>query len=180
MARNLTKKQELFVAAYLLTLNATKAAESAGYSKRTADKQGSQLLAIPRIAKEIAEKTQKRCEKLDISAEKVLGELKKCAESNMFDFYHIDEHGRPHIDLTNVTREQAAAIQEVNTETFMVGRGENKREVTVVRVKLWDKPKANELLGKHLKLFTEKLEVSGSVSIADRIAKGRQRVAERS
>jgi phage terminase small subunit len=42
------------------------------------------------------------------------------------------------------------------------GRG---RRQTVRKVKFWDKVKGLELLGKHLKLFTEKVEHSGSLTL---------------
>jgi len=41
----LTRRKEQFINNYILTLNATKSAEQAGYSKRTAYSQGSRLLS---------------------------------------------------------------------------------------------------------------------------------------
>jgi phage terminase small subunit len=48
---DLTPKQARFVEEYLLDLNATQAATRAGYSKKTANEQGAQLLAklIPAV-----------------------------------------------------------------------------------------------------------------------------------
>ena len=52
---DLTPKQEAFVQEYLIDLNATQAAIRAGYSEKTANEQGSRLLANVKIAKAIAE-----------------------------------------------------------------------------------------------------------------------------
>ena len=50
------------------------------------------------------------------------------------------------------------------------------------RVRHFDQIEANKLLGKHLKMFTDKLELSGQldVNIADRLAKLRAEVEKRS
>ena len=50
----LTAKQERFVAEYLIDLNATQAAIRAGYSEKTADQYGHQLLKKTSVAAAIA------------------------------------------------------------------------------------------------------------------------------
>ena len=57
------------------------------------------------------------------------------------------------------------------------GFGVDRVKIGEVReVKFWDKPKSLEILARHLKLLTDKVEVSGSVTISDRLAKARKRV----
>lgn len=73
----LTPKQERFVSEYLIDLNATQACIRAGYSKRTADKQGSQLLGKPSIAKAISEAKAKREKRTNITQDRVVAELAK-------------------------------------------------------------------------------------------------------
>ena len=63
-ASNLTKKHQVFVAEYLACLDSAQAARKAGYSKRTAQSQGCQLLKHPKIAAEIAKQTGKRLNRL--------------------------------------------------------------------------------------------------------------------
>jgi phage terminase small subunit len=68
----LTPKQALFVAEYLVDLNATQAAIRAGYSERTAEQQGSRLLQHPLIAEAIEAAMAKRSERVEITQDMVL------------------------------------------------------------------------------------------------------------
>jgi phage terminase small subunit len=77
----MTPKQDAFVREYLLDLNATQAAIRAGYSERTANEQGSRLLANASVAAAIADAKEKRAEKLEISALWVLEQAKSTYEA---------------------------------------------------------------------------------------------------
>jgi hypothetical protein len=55
----------------------------------------------------------------------------------------------PVLDFANLTRDQAAALQEVTVETFMVGAGKDAREVRRVKFKLAEKRAALVDLGRH-------------------------------
>ena len=161
----LTARQRLFISEYLIDLNATKAAERAGYSRKTAKGQGARLLTNVDISAAIQGAMNKRAEKLEITAERVLAEIAKCAFINMGDFLRIDPaSGRAFIDLSRATPEQLAALcafeQEEWVERVGEGRG-NFKAVRKIRLKLTDKLGALEKLGKHLKLFTDKCELTG-------------------
>ncbi|KKN00367.1 hypothetical protein LCGC14_1138420, partial [marine sediment metagenome] len=93
--------------------------------------------------------------KLEISADKVLAELAKMGFSNISDFIRVQKDGSAYVDLSAMTREQAAAIQQITVDEYTEGRGEAAREVKRVRIHLADKNRSLELLGKHLKLFTD-------------------------
>ena len=178
-AMALTPKQTLFVAKYLANgLNATKAAISAGYAKKNADTQGARLLVNVKVAEAIAAKQGPRLEKLEITAERVLRELALLGFSNMLDYMTVNEDGFADINLKALTRDQAAAIQEISVD-MTGGSGDGKRElVPRMKFKLANKRDSLELLGKNLKLFTDKVEFSGSVGLAEAIAEARKRAAE--
>jgi phage terminase small subunit len=68
----LTPKQERFVDEYLIDLNATQAAIRAGYSARTADRIGPELLGKTCVADAIAAGMAARAERTRITADRVL------------------------------------------------------------------------------------------------------------
>jgi len=71
----MTPKQERFVQEYLVDLNATKAAERAGYSPKTCLQQGPRLLGNVGVAEAIKAGLAKRAKKLEINAQWVLDRL---------------------------------------------------------------------------------------------------------
>lgn len=158
----LTPRQQLFIAEYLVDFNATQAAIRAGYSEKTAGRTGHENLKKPEIQTSIDEALEERLKALGVTSHRVLEELARLGFSNMLDYVRIGEHGDAYVDLSEMTREQAAAVQEITVEDFMDGRGEDAREVRRVKFKLADKKSSLELLGKHLKLFTEKHEHAGA------------------
>lgn len=162
----LTLKQQFFVKHYLIDKNATKAAIAAGYSKKTAEVAGSRLLKNVKVQAAINKRVGKQFEKLDITADRVLNEIALLGFANMQDY--IGTSGREaYVDLSTLTRDQAAAIQEITSEVFISGTAKNEEgedvpvEVKRTKFKLADKRGALELLGKHLKLFTDKVEHDG-------------------
>ena len=163
----LTAKQERFVAEYLVDLNATQAAIRAGYSPRTAKQMGTENLAKPVLAAAIQKAMAERGKRTEIEADAVIRELAKIGFANMLDYITIGKDGDPYVDLSKLTREQAAAIGEVTVEDFTDGRGEGARDVRRVKFKLADKRGALVDLGRHFGLFTDKAVVNVNHGIQD-------------
>ena len=155
MTGELTGKQALFVQEYLVDLNATQAAIRAGYSAKTAQEQSSRLLSKVMVAKAVAAGQAKVAAKLEIKTEDVVRELALLGFSNMMDYIRTTDEGDAWVDLSALTREQAAAIGEITVEDFTDGRGEDSRNVRKVKFKLFDKRSALESLGKHLGIFEQ-------------------------
>ena len=158
---DLTAKQQRFVEEYLVDLNATQAAIRAGYSQKTARDIGCENLTKPNIASAITEKMKALSERTEITVDDVVKELALLGFANMLDYVRISEEGEPFIDLSDLTREQAAAISETMVEDYYEGRGEGARQVRKVRLKFHDKKGALTKLGEHLGMFTQKVEHSG-------------------
>jgi len=160
----LTPKQECFCQEYLIDLNATQAAIRAGYSEHTANEQGARLLAKVSIQARIQGLMAERSERTQIKADDVLMEIAKLAYSNMLDYVDIDG-ALPTVNMSEITREQGAAIQEVTVETRKEQNGRDEKptsEIEKVKFKLADKGVNLERLGRHLKLFTDKVNLEGS------------------
>lgn len=111
------------------------------------------------------------------SPSEVLQEIEKLGFSNMQDYMRFSEGGAAYIDFSGLTREQAAAIQEITVDEYVDGKGENAREVRKTKFKLADKRGALELLARHHKLLTDKLEVGADDDLLSILAEGRQRAA---
>lgn len=163
MAR-LTPKQAAFVGYYLGDAkgNATKAARMAGYSKKTAGAIGAENLKKPQIADAIAERQEELQERLEITQERIADELALIGFANMLDYVRISGEGEPYIDLSALTREQAAALAETTVDDYVEGRGDDARDVRRVRIKLGDKRKALVDLAKLMGLMApQRMEHTG-------------------
>lgn len=133
------EKERLFVAAFVQDFNATNAAIAAGYPPPGARVAGHHLLTKLTVQTAIAERIERRVQKLDLSAEKIVLELCKLGFANMADYVRVDASGDTHIDLSNINRDQFAAIGEITTDVYMEGRGDDVREVKRTKFKLLDK-----------------------------------------
>lgn len=156
-------RHELFAQSIAEGKTATEAYVLAGY--KDDDGNACKMAARPEVQARIQEITGAAAEKVGVTCEAVLGELAKIGFSNMLDYIQIDGDGRPYTDFSALTRDQAAAIQEVNVETIpgSVGSEDSpgRPEVTKVRFKLSDKRAALVDLGKHLGMFKERIEHTG-------------------
>ena len=81
----LTDKQKQFCKEYIIDFNATRAAEAAGYSKKTAYASGAENLRKPQIQEEIKRLMGARNERTEVNADKVINELAKIGFSSEFD-----------------------------------------------------------------------------------------------
>lgn len=171
MRKKLPPNQERFIEEYLIDLNATQAAIRAGYSPKTANEQGARLLANASVRHKIDALKQARSERTEITADVVLKELLRLARVDISQAF--DERGWLK-DLKDIPEDVRRAISGIETQELFSGDSDQKSIIGVTRkVKFWDKTKALELLGKHLKLFTDKLEHSGNVTLEEIVAGSR-------
>lgn len=161
----LTAKQQRFVEEYLIDLNATQAAIRAGYSEKTARQIASKELTKLDVQEAVAKAMAERSKRTKVTADAVVQELAKIGFANMQDYMRVTPKGDPFIDLSALTRDQAAAIGEVTVEDYKDGRGKGARDVRRVKFKLNDKKSALDSLGRHLGIFTDKTEHTGNVGM---------------
>ncbi len=151
----LTPKQEKFVAEYLLCLNATQAAIRAGYSKKGAEVQGSNLLRNIKVAKAIEEVRIKAEKRTELSLDKVIEALGKVAFQDHRKMFR--ENGEL-IPITEMDDDIAAIL--AGFEVVTVSKGEGAVD-HVAKIKTNDRMRALELLGKYFGAFVEKHEHTG-------------------
>lgn len=147
----LTDKQQRFVDEYLIDLNATQAAIRAGYSAKTADQQGSRMLANVKVKQAVAEKQAQRSKRTGVNQDRVVLELAKVAFAKMTDI--VDSKGK--------IKEDASPDDLACIESIKYKESDNEYGGSVEReVKIASKLKALELLGKHLGMWSDKFNVT--------------------
>lgn len=156
-------KHERFAHGIVAGKSGREAYREAGYSATdgAADTNASRLLKKAQVAARIAELKGKAAEAAGITAKRVLDELAKIGFANIEDYIRITSDGDPAVDLSKMTRDQAAAVAQISVEDFKDGRGEDARDVRKITFKLHDKRAALVDLGKHLGLFKDQVEVAG-------------------
>jgi phage terminase small subunit len=134
----LTDKQRRFVDEYLVDLNATQAAIRAGYSKRRASEIGSQLLRKPAVAEAISAAQVERSKRTLITQDYVLQGIVETVERCRQAVPVYDRSGNPVV--VEMPTGELAPVYAFDAKNVLKGF---------------------ELLGRHLKLFTDKTELTG-------------------
>lgn len=159
----LTPKQKRFVSEYLVDLNATAAARRAGYSTKTADRIGPELLGKTCVSQAIQEATKEREQRTEITQDMVIRETAKLAFFDIRKMFGKD--GKP-LDISELDDDTAAAL--VGLDVQDVYDSDKDYVGFIKKYKMADKLKALELLGKHVGAF-ERREKSGDGALPDLI-----------
>lgn len=160
--RPLTRKQEAFVREYLIDFNGTRAAIAAGYSENTATVSGSENLRKPNVMAAIEAATGEKKKRAQFKEADVLDELALLSGSD-YDHYQVDENGKIHL-APGAPEGAMRAIGSVNKKPVFDREGNVHWHVTL---RLWDKPQALTLIGRHLAMWKDKLEHSGEIRGGD-------------
>ena len=132
----LTPKQQRFISEYLVDLNATQAAIRAGYAKKSADVEGSRLLVNAKVSAAIAAAQAKRSERTEIDADYVLASIvetmERCKQAEPVTY----QNGEP--VMIDTPAGEIAPAYKFDAGAVLKGA---------------------ELLGRHLAMFTDRLQV---------------------
>ena len=160
----LTPKQAAFVAEYLIDLNATQAAIRAGYSAKTAQEQSSRLLSNVIIEAEIAKAQASRAEKTGINSEWVLTRLASEATADLADLYDANGAIKPIHEWPLIWRQ--GLVAGIKHQEIKDSEG-NATGDYVVEVKLSDRIKRIELIGKHVDVqaFKDQVDLRASFNV---------------
>jgi len=148
--RPLTPKQQAFVLEYLKDLNATQAATRAGYSEKTAKSQGQRLLTNVDVQSATQAAMDARSKRVEVTSDFVLKNIIEIGQRCLQRDPVFIGKGKDRKQLTTAVVDPDTG-DEVQAQVFQFDAQGALR--------------ANELLGKHLKLFTDKVEHSGQVQI---------------
>ncbi|MFH1079465.1 MAG: terminase small subunit [Pseudomonadota bacterium] len=157
----LKRKQQIFVAEYLVDLDATKAAIRAGYSKKSAYAIGAENLRKPPIKAAIDAEIEKRKADCGGRAERVIAELELLGFSDMGDFVEIDEGGAVRaFPLGTLAEGKSRIIRKVKEKRTIKSTAEGDQILeSTYEFELYDKVKPLETLARHHGLLHDKQEL---------------------
>lgn len=165
---DLTPKQALFVKEYLIDLNGTQAAIRCGYSPKTARVQGAKLLTLPAIRAAVSDGKARQLDKAELTAARVLEELRRLAFADPRALFDQDGNLRP---IQTLDDEAAATIASFEVIKKNAAAGDGVID-TVHKVRTVDKTKALDALAKHFGLLVERIEHSGGLVIKHELPDG--------
>lgn len=146
----MTKNQKIFADEYLIDLNATRAYKVA-YPKVRKDEvaavNGSKLLRITKVAKYISERMEERQKRTEVTQDMVVKELASIAFAKATDYVTIKSGTVKIKDTDQLTDNQIRAIAGI------------KEGTNGVEIKMNDKEKALELLGRHLGMWVDRVDL---------------------
>lgn len=157
----MTNAQKIFCDEYLIDLNATRAYKVA-YPKtkkeETINSASSRMLRNVKVREYIKEKMKEREQRTEVTQDMVIKELSKIAFLDIRKLYN-DEGGLKNIQ--NIDTDTAGAINSIESVEEFDGHGEDREQIGYTKkIKLSDKTKALELLGRHLGIFNDKIDVN--------------------
>ena len=162
----MTEKQKKFADEYLIDLNATRAYKAAYKSVKndnSAMAGASRMLRNVKVVAYIEEKMAERSERTEIKQDDVVKELAKIGFAQITDYVEVQNiNGFEKVIIRptdEIEKEKIGAIAGIK-------EGRNG-----IEIKMNDKVKALELLGKHLGMFTEKQEIKAQISYEDYLSK---------
>lgn len=139
--KKLSPKQQRFVDEYMIDLNAKQAAIRAGYSERTAEQGAAQLLRNIKVLEQVRLAQAAKAKRNELNADEVLNDLRELRDMCM---------GRKPVKISQKQKDEDGNVfyEEVEITQFDAN-GANR---------------SLELLGKHLSLWTEKIDLNVGVS----------------
>ena len=153
----LTEKQARFCEEYLIDLNGRQAAIRAGYSPHRADVQASTLLANRKVSAYIDRRMAVLSKRTGVTQERIMRELARIAFIDPTELINLDE-----AELHEETSaDDRAVIQSVKVKKIPTEDG----YITEREIRMADKVKALELLGKRFKMWTDRVEADVDTEI---------------
>ena len=156
--------QDRFVDEWLIDFNGTQAAIRAGYSERSARSIAGRLLTKDNIQAEISRRQKDLQRRTEVTQERVVTELARVAFADATDYARVETRMIEKDDGTEVSYQTVTLknTAELSPEQRAAIAG-IKQGANGIEVKLCDKIKALELLGRHIGMFNDKIEVKATV-----------------
>lgn len=164
--KGLTAMQRRFVAEYLIDMNATQAATRAGYKQ--GKQHGHDTLNKPWVRELVDAELAKRAASCGVTAKRVLDELAAIAFADLRQLFDDAGNLKPVNELAETIARAISGIDVTRSRTWSRKNGESVSE-HIHKVRSWDKPRALELLAKHLGMLKDSVEHSGEITLPTRM-----------
>lgn len=138
------------------------------------------LFKHPAVKAEIERRRKEDVAKFELTREWIIERLMMLADSGvtLAKFKRVNEEdGSLYWDFTGATEEELKVINGLTTETYVEGKGKDKRLVKKFKPMLSDPKSALDSLARIQGLFNDKVTVEGELSLIDRIERGRKRAS---
>jgi phage terminase small subunit len=162
-----TPMQRLFIEAYLIHKNATKAAIAAGCNERSAHAVGWKWFNKADIRAEIDRRMAALFDRYAVTSERIIRELALMAFGNVGDFVVVQDDGSLVVDFGTATREQMASLRSVEIDERTIdGAAAGVRRI---KISLSDKRQALMDLAKIARMVRP---IASSTAAASSISSG--------
>ena len=157
-----TSRQRLFIEAYLVSRNLTKAAIAAGCKERSAHAVGWKWFNKTEIRAEIEARLAATLDRYAVTSDRIIRELALIAFANIGDFIAVQAGGSAIVDFATATREQFASLKSIEIDERTIdGAAAGVRRV---KISMSDKRQALMDLAKLARMLpADRLEHSGSI-----------------
>jgi len=171
-------EHELFCQRYIVDFNGSKAYKSVypNVTDESARACASELLTNVNVKRRIDQLMESRIAAVRITADRVLHEFERLAMVDPLEAYTPEGQLKP---MHEIPEDLRRAISSIEVDELFEGRGSDRTQVGYTKkLKFWPKEKALEALGKYLKMFVDRLEHSGSLTLEDAIVGVRKKESQ--
>ena len=170
------EKQKKFAQEYVIDRNGARAAEAAGYAKKTAKEAASRLLTFVNVQKEILRLEKELQEKNTLTAERVQAEYAKLAFYDPRVLFNENGTFKP---INELTEDEVKFIAKVDEEELFKGSGKNRKKIGIVRkISFLNRVNLLRDCAKITGLMNQKLEVYDARNLGQEMMEAEKRVRE--
>lgn len=163
--RSLTALQQRFVEEYCLDQNGTRSAIAAGYAESGASVEAARLLKVARIRDAVQRHLNKAMENRGVRIRTVVNRLDDIAAFDPLEI--VDPDTNRFLHMKDIPLEVRRCIKDITIKHELL---DSVAVAEITKITFHDRVKANELLGKYLKMFDEELKVKHTHTLESLVA----------
>lgn len=147
-----------------------------GYTRSTANSSAHKFFQRPDVKLYLEKRRQELADSSGVTTEMLVQQLKSIAFGDLSKYIKVSDRGGLSYDFTGATPDELRLVSDLQVDSYVEGRGSAARNVKKFKFSKWDQLRAIEMLGRILGAFKDKTEVSGEISLVERLQRGRQQI----